>query len=141
MCKKFVNNQWPTAYREQKYYKRQSITSQCGQYKLYAENEDQIIRCRMASKQMIRNEWRKDITQYLSEKHTPKVIREAICHGFYTRLESGRNTLDIPQLPTRNKEVMNVYEQKNSLGWNHFVRGRKTTISQRRTVERQIIIN
>jgi hypothetical protein len=60
----------------------------------------------------------------LSEQHTPPDIRDAICHGFFSQLESGRNTQDIPLLPQRDSEVMKVYDNQTNIGWNHFVRGR-----------------
>jgi hypothetical protein len=88
------------------------------------ENEEHIIRCRLATRQLVRDKWRKEVTRYLSENHTPKAIKDAICHGFYTWLESGRNTQDIPELPLRQAEVMKVYETQSTLGWNHFARGR-----------------
>jgi hypothetical protein len=34
----------------------------------------------VSTRQKIRNEWRKEFTAYLSESHTPKAIRDAICH-------------------------------------------------------------
>jgi ribonuclease HI len=46
---KFVNNRWPTKYREHKYYTRPTGLSYCLQCKLYSENEDHIIRCRTPS--------------------------------------------------------------------------------------------
>jgi hypothetical protein len=58
------------------------------------------------------------------ENHAPKAITDAICHGFNTWLESGRNTQDIPQLLTRQADVMKAYELQLILGWNHFAIGR-----------------
>jgi hypothetical protein len=122
--KKLVNNRWETLSREQKYYKRQSRTSHCGQCKLYVKNDEHIIRCRIATRQSVRDKWRTDITTYLLESHTPKAIQEAICHGFFTWLKSRRNTGDIPPLPMRNREFMKAFELQTTLGWNHFAKGR-----------------
>jgi hypothetical protein len=41
--KKFVNNRWPTKYRDHKYYNRPTGSSYCLQCKLHSENEDHII--------------------------------------------------------------------------------------------------
>jgi hypothetical protein len=61
---------------------------------------------------------------FLSEQHTLIEIRDAICLGFFTWLESGRNTQGIPVLPHRKAEVIKVYNNQESIGWKHFVRGR-----------------
>jgi hypothetical protein len=60
------------------------------------------------------------------EQHTLPAIRDAICHGFFSWLESesGRNTRDIPPLPQRDTEVMKVYDNQTDIGWQHFARGR-----------------
>jgi ribonuclease HI len=121
---KFVNNRMPTLHREQKYYNKTTSTGYCKQCRLYNENEDHIIRCRIPSRQKIRDEWRKEFTTYLSESHTPPAIRDALCHGFFNWLESGRNTLGIPSLPTRSPEVMTAYQSQEHIGWHHFTRGR-----------------
>jgi hypothetical protein len=47
-----------------------------------------------------------------------------ICHGFFTWLENGRNTLDIPLLPRQETKVMRVYDNQTEIGWQHFVRVR-----------------
>jgi hypothetical protein len=123
---KFVNNRWPMLYREQKYYERATTTGYCRQCHLYNEKEDHIIRCRTPARQKIMDVWRKEVTTYLSEQHTPNTIRDAICHGFYTWLESGRNTPGIPSLPHRQTEVMKAYNNQETIGWQHYVRGRMT---------------
>jgi hypothetical protein len=89
---KFLNNRLPTLYRDQKYKNTPTGTGYCRQCHLYNENEDHILRCRIPSRQTIRNEWRKELTIFLSESHTSAAIRDNICHGFYKWLESGRNT-------------------------------------------------
>jgi hypothetical protein len=122
--KKFINNRWPTLQREQKYYNKTSTTSHCRQCKLYSEDENHIIRCRTISRQKIRDRWRVEILQYLSEPHTPPTIRDAICYGLFSWLENGRNTQDKPLLPRREAEVMRVYNNQTDIGWQHFVRGR-----------------
>jgi hypothetical protein len=91
---------------------------------LYTEDENHILRCRILSRQKIRDKWRSEIINFLSEQHTPPPIRYAICHGFFSWLESGRNTQDIPPLPYRNVEVMKVYDNQMDIGWQHFARGR-----------------
>jgi hypothetical protein len=87
------------------------------------KDEEHIIRCQIATRQFVRDKWRKEVTKYLSENHTPKAIKDATCHGFYPWLESGRNTQDIPPPPIRQMEVMKVYELQSTIGWNHFVHG------------------
>jgi hypothetical protein len=124
--KKFVNNRWATRHRDQKYYKRPTGTSHCLQCKLHSETEDHILRCRIPTRQKIRDKWRTEFLKYLSETHTPKAIRDALCHGFFNWLESGRNTQDIPPLPTRDKDVLTAYDHQTTLGWQHFARGRMT---------------
>lgn len=124
--KKFINNRLPTLQREQKYYRKENTSGHCKQCKLYIETEDHIIRCRTPSRQKIRDEWRNTLTNFLSESHTPKAIRDALCHGFYTWLESGRDTTDIPPPPRNNSEVMRIYEAQTNIGWHHFPRGRLT---------------
>jgi hypothetical protein len=121
---KFVNNRWPTSYREPKYYNKTTSTGYCKQCHLYNQNEDHMLRCRIPSRQKIRNEWREELTTFLSEPHAPKAIREAICDGFFRWLESGRNTPGILTLPTRNAEVMQVYNDQANIGWQHFVCGK-----------------
>jgi hypothetical protein len=121
---KFVDNRWPTLYREQKYYKKATSTGYCKQCHLYNGKEDHIIRCRTPAQQKIRDEWRKEIKAFLSEQHTPIEIRDAICHGFFKWLESGRNTPGIPALPHRKADIIKVYNNQESIGWQHFVRGR-----------------
>jgi hypothetical protein len=51
-------------------------------------------------------------------------IRDALCHGFFTWLESGRNTPGIPPLPHKSIEVMEVYISQVNIGWQHFAQGR-----------------
>jgi hypothetical protein len=108
--KKFINNRLSTLQREQKYYKKETTSGHCKQCKLYIETEDHIIRFRIPLRQKICNEWRQEVNTFLSESHTPKAIRDALCHGFYTWLESGRDTNDIPPLPRHYLEVMRIYE-------------------------------
>jgi hypothetical protein len=92
---------------------------------LYIEDENHtIIGCLTLPRQKIRDKYRAEITKFLSEQHTPPSIRDAICHGFYSLLESGRNTRDIPPLPHREAEVMKIYENQTNSRWQHFVRGR-----------------
>jgi hypothetical protein len=83
---KFVNNRLPTLYRDQKYHKKPTGTGYCRQCHLHNESEDHILRCRTPSRQTIRNKWRKELTTFLSESHTPVAIRYAIGHGFYNWL-------------------------------------------------------
>jgi hypothetical protein len=45
---------------------------------------------------------------------TARAIRDAICHGFYSWLETGRKTSNIPKLPTRALDVMQVYDMQKS---------------------------
>jgi hypothetical protein len=108
---KFVNNRMPALYREQKYYKKATSTGYCKQCRLYNENEDHIIRCRIPSRQKIWDEWRKELTTFLSESHTPVAIRNALCHEFFNWLESGRNTLGIPPLPNRSNRSNGSIQQ------------------------------
>jgi hypothetical protein len=122
--KKFVNNRLPTLYRKQKYYKRPTGSSYCKKCNLHSETEDHIIRCRSASQQKIRDAWRADILKYLSESHTPTTIRDAICNGFFTWLEMGRNTNHIPKLRTRCTSATKAFNIQSTIGWHHFVRGR-----------------
>jgi hypothetical protein len=58
------------------------------------------------------------------ESHTPTIIRDAICNGFFTWLEMGRNTNNIPKLPTRSASVTKAFNIQSTNGWHHFVRGR-----------------
>jgi hypothetical protein len=118
--KKFVNNRWPTKYREHKYYNRPTGTSYCLQCKLYSENEDHIIRCHTSTRQAIRTEWRKELEQYLSESHTPRSIRDAICYGFFSWLEMGRHKSTIPTMPTRPPATIEAYNTQTTIGWHHF---------------------
>jgi hypothetical protein len=120
----FVNKRMPTLQREQKYYDKTTSSGHCKQCRLYNETEDHIIRCQIPTRQKIRDEWRKEFSKFLSESHTSSAIRDAICHGFYNWLESGRNTIGIPSVPTRKSDVMQVYHMQANIGWQHYVRGR-----------------
>jgi hypothetical protein len=113
---KFVDNRLPTLYWDQKYNKKPTGTGYCKQCRLYNENEDHILRCRIPTRQKIRHEWRNEMAMFLSESHTPTAIRDAICHGFYNWLESGRNTPGIPALPNRKTAVMQVYNDQANNG-------------------------
>jgi hypothetical protein len=117
---KFVNNRMPTLYPEQKYYKKATCTGYCKQCRLYNETEDHIIQCRIPTRQKIQNKWHQEFKKFLSELHTPSAIHNAMCHGFYNWLESSRNTIVIPSLPTRKQEVMQVYNDQVNIGWQHF---------------------
>jgi hypothetical protein len=121
---KIANNSWPTSYREQKYYNKTTSTGYCKQCHLYNKNEDHILRCQIPSRQKVRNEWRKELTTFLSESHTSNAIRDAICYGFFRWPELGRNTPGIPTLPTRNAEVMQVYNDQANKGWKNVIRGK-----------------
>jgi hypothetical protein len=116
--KKFVNNRWPTLCQEQTYYNKTSTSSHCRQCWLYSEDEDHIIRCRTQPQQKIRDKWRAEIIKFFSEQHTPPAVRDAICHGFFNWLKSGRNTHDIPPLPQKDMEVMKVHESRQALDGN-----------------------
>jgi hypothetical protein len=59
------------------------------------------MRCRLMSRRKIQDKWRIEIIKFLLEPHTPRAIRDALCHGLFSWLESGRNTWDIPTLPRR----------------------------------------
>jgi hypothetical protein len=76
---KITNNRWPMLHREQKYNRKETNSSN-KQYRLYTKMEDHIIRCRVQSRQKIRNKWQKEFTTFLSKSHTPKAICDAICY-------------------------------------------------------------
>jgi hypothetical protein len=104
--KKFVDNRWPTKYREHKYYNRPTGSSYCLHCKLHSKNEDHIIRCRTPTRQTIRTEWRRELEQYLSETHTPRPLRDAMCHGFFSWLKMERDKTNIPNMPTQSPSVI-----------------------------------
>jgi ribonuclease HI len=85
---KFINNKLPTMRRHAKYYHYKSSLCPC--CKAHVENEDHVLRCRIPSRQHIRNEWRKAVTEYLSKAHTPPEVKYYICHGFFSWLKNGR---------------------------------------------------
>jgi hypothetical protein len=86
--RKFIHNMWPTLYREQKY--KTYPSSLCKKCRLYNEKEDHILWCRIPTRQHIRNQWRKEIEEYLPKPNTPPAVKHYMCQGFFTWLENGR---------------------------------------------------
>jgi hypothetical protein len=85
---KLIHNLWPTLYREQKY--KTYPSSLCKKCRLYNERKDHILQCRIPSRQVIREQWKKEIDEYLSKSHTPHIVRQYLCKGFFSWLEHGR---------------------------------------------------
>jgi hypothetical protein len=124
VIKKFINNRLPTRKRENTYYKY--LSALCPTCSLYVENEDHILQCGTTARQSIQNEWRKELTDYLSKSHTPKWVKHHISQGLFLWLETGRYCVPIPPTSEQDRLLQNTVTTQNSIGWQHFVRGRMT---------------
>jgi hypothetical protein len=66
-------------------------------------------------------EWRKAITDYLSEPHTPPDVKYSICHGFFNWLEGSHpHPFRQPRRPA-DPDISSVVAMQQSIGWDHFV--------------------
>jgi hypothetical protein len=80
-------------------------------------------KCRSPARQRIKMEWNKDLQEYLSQPHTPPIIKHHLCHGLFSWLETGRYQPISIAPETTDKSHLYALRQQNKIGWQHFARG------------------
>jgi hypothetical protein len=117
---KFINDRLPTKARENKYYSYRD--KQCSLCQCDKEDEDHIIQCFSVKRQTIRSEWLRELESYLSQNHTPLIVKRIILNHTHKVLEP---SLNIDQdIDTDNILLENAYRHQSIIGWRHFIRGR-----------------
>jgi hypothetical protein len=124
VIRKFINNRLPTRKRENTYNKYPSVM--CPTRKLHMETEDHILQCRTPAHQHIRNEWQKELQEYLSKSHTPTNLKYYFCHGLFSWIEMGRFQPHSPPPIHYDRSLHKAVSTQELIGWQHLARGRMT---------------
>lgn len=119
---KFNYNHLPTNRRLSKFHLH--ITNMCPCCNADEELDDHVVWCnsgdRLAAKQL----WEKDVYHFLSEQHTPPVVRTAMMLGFHHWIYRKPIPSLLQYIPTASLELQTAYNAQTHIGWNHLVRGR-----------------
>jgi hypothetical protein len=96
----------------------------CDCCKTTIETEDHILRCGLNERYSIREEWIRDLTEYLTQSHTSEEVKLCIMTGVTIWLNN-----DLVQ--QINNEILaatrTAFRRQNHIGWDHFIQGRIST--------------
>jgi hypothetical protein len=119
---KFIHDHLPTNHHQHKI--AEHIEDKCAECHLNGEDDDHVLRCRAAGREVIRTKWLQELSTFLRGEHTPQAVHDAILGG----LEAWLNNNTIPTLeslvPDASKTLERAYRNQTTIGWRHFVRGR-----------------
>jgi hypothetical protein len=117
---KFIHDRLPTKVRDNRYYSFR--TKHCNHCQGEHEDDDHIIRCLSINRSKSRQAWFNNISDYLSEDHTPPTVKNSILFHFHKWIES-LDTNETVQAD-ENDRIFKAINQQYNIGWKHFVRGR-----------------
>jgi phage terminase large subunit-like protein len=114
---KFIHDRLPTRSRDHKYYNYRD--KQCPLCQSDNEDEDHILRCFSIKRRKAREEWLKELSDYLSKNHTPIEVKQLLMKHLLHWLEPATNTLIC--CAEEKHELKKALQQQSIIGWKNLL--------------------
>lgn len=126
---KFNYNHLPTNRRLSKFHLH--ITPNCPCCASDEESDNHVIWCNKGERFEAKQLWETDVYHFLSEQHTPPLVRTAIMLGFHHWIYNKPIPPILQYIPTASPDIQAAYNDQTKIGWDHFLRGRLSIFWQR----------